>query len=98
VPLLYHQPRPGSDELEVTNRASGGPHDSCVNFATVERRKSERRRPTPSERMDVTRMEHENLCGQIDEVLRMLRRIEGELHRQSERIVALEGQYRRTAS
>jgi hypothetical protein len=43
-------------------------------------------------------MEHENLCGQMDEVLRMLRRIEGELRRQSERIVALESQYRRTAS
>jgi hypothetical protein len=40
--------------------------------------------------MDVTRLEHENLCGQMDEVLRMLRRIEAELHTQSERIVALE--------
>jgi hypothetical protein len=40
--------------------------------------------------MDVTRLEHENLCRQMDEVLRMLRRIEHELHVQRDRISALE--------
>jgi hypothetical protein len=57
----------------------------------AERRKHERRRGSvPSEHFDVTRLEHENLCGQMDEMLRMLRRIETELRRQGERIAALE--------
>ena len=53
------------------------------------RRKRERRK-LPSEHVDVTRLEHENLCGQMDEALRMLRRIETELRAQGERIAALE--------
>jgi hypothetical protein len=39
----------------------------------------------------VTRLEHENLCQQVDEVLRMLRRIEAELQRQQQRIERIEG-------
>ncbi len=54
-----------------------------------ERRVAERRR-APSESIDVTRLEHENLCHQMDEVLRLLRRVETELHGLGERIVALE--------
>lgn len=56
----------------------------------MDRRKGERRHVPPSEHTDVTRLEHENLCGQMDEVLRMLRRIEAELNTQSERIKTLE--------
>jgi hypothetical protein len=56
----------------------------------AERRRSERR-TLPSEHLDVTRLEHENLCGQMDEVLRRLRRIEAELTAQCDRIGALEG-------
>jgi hypothetical protein len=55
----------------------------------VDRRKGERRVP-PSEHLDVTRLEHENLCNQVDEVLRILMRIEAELRAQSERIKTLE--------
>jgi hypothetical protein len=55
----------------------------------VERRARDRR-TMPSEHLDVTRLEHENLCRQMDEVLRMLRRFETELHAQSDRIAALE--------
>ena len=55
----------------------------------VDRRKGERR-ALPSEHVDVTRLEHENLCNQIDEVLRTLLRIEAELRAQSERIKTLE--------
>ena len=40
--------------------------------------------------MDVTRLEHENLYGQVEEVLRYLRRIETELHVQRERLDTLE--------
>ena len=53
----------------------------------------------PSEHLDVTRLEHENLCRQMDEVLRMLRRIETELHTQGDRIAALEnGSVKRNGS
>ncbi|HZR23942.1 MAG TPA: hypothetical protein VFA59_10170 [Vicinamibacterales bacterium] len=40
--------------------------------------------------MDVTRLEHENLYGQVEEVLRSVRRIEHELHMNRERIAELE--------
>ena len=40
--------------------------------------------------MDVTRLEHENLYEQVEEVLRSLRRIETELHIHRERLDALE--------
>jgi len=40
--------------------------------------------------VDVTRLEHENLYGQVEEVLRSLRRIEHELHGNRERIGVLE--------
>ena len=40
--------------------------------------------------MDVTRLEHENLYGQVEEILRMLHRIELELHAQRARIDAVE--------
>jgi hypothetical protein len=56
----------------------------------MERRRSERRLPA-GQSVDVTRLEHENLCRQMDEALRMLRRIEAELHTQSARIAMLEG-------
>lgn len=55
----------------------------------AERRKAERR-VSAGQNMDVTRLEHENLCGQIDEILKMLRRLEGELLTQSGRIASLE--------
>jgi hypothetical protein len=55
----------------------------------MERRKSDRRVP-PSQHMDVTRLEHENVCGQIDELFRILRRFELELHAHGDRIAALE--------
>jgi len=44
----------------------------------------------PSQRLDVSRLEHENLCSEMDEVLRVVRRIEAELRNQSERIARLE--------
>lgn len=55
-----------------------------------ERRNVERRQKAPGHSVDVTRLEHENLCGQIDEVLRMLRRLEAELQRQQQRIERIE--------
>jgi len=56
----------------------------------VERRGRERRRISPGQVVDVTRLEHENLCGQMDEVLKALRRVDAELRLQNERIAALE--------
>jgi len=56
----------------------------------VERRRLERRRPPPGQHADVTRLEHENLCKQMDAMFQMLRRIEAELQAQRERIGALE--------
>lgn len=44
----------------------------------------------PSALIDVTRLEHENLYGQVEEVLRTLHRIELELRAQRGRIEALE--------
>jgi hypothetical protein len=40
--------------------------------------------------MDVTRIEHENLFGQVAELLRLVRVMEGELHSQRSRIERLE--------
>jgi hypothetical protein len=54
-----------------------------------ERRRGERR-SFPGQQIDVTRLEHENLCRQIDEVLRSIRRIEAELRTQADRIAVLE--------
>lgn len=50
----------------------------------------ERRQKPAGYSIDVTRLEHENLCQQVDEVLRMLRRIEAELQRQQQRIERIE--------
>lgn len=61
-----------------------------VERRTRERRNVERRQKPPSIAFDVTRLEHENLCQQVDEVLRMLRRIEAELQRQQQRIERIE--------
>jgi hypothetical protein len=62
----------------------------------TERRHGERRqrnrRQTPGETVDVTRLEHENLCGQVDELLRAVRRIEQELLNQRQNIQTLEGE------
>ena len=54
----------------------------------IERRHRDRR-ASPSRRMDVTRLEHENLCDQVDDMLRTLRRLENELREQDRRIAAL---------
>jgi len=43
------------------------------------RRHSDRRRDRPGASMDVTRLEHENLCNQVAENVRTLRRIEHEI-------------------
>jgi hypothetical protein len=59
---------------------------------TEERRKTPDRRNAPSRTMDVTRLEHEILCDQVDELSRILRRIEGELQLQGERISRLESE------
>jgi hypothetical protein len=48
----------------------------------------------PSRRMDVTRMEHENLCRQIDQLIRLLERIELGLHQQTQRIDQLDSDFR----
>jgi hypothetical protein len=55
-----------------------------------QRRNVERRQHAPGDAIDVTRLEHENLCRQVDEVLRMLRRIEAEAQRQLLRIERIE--------
>jgi hypothetical protein len=59
----------------------------------VERRQRERRereRRTTLRAVDVTRIEHENLFGQVAELLRLVRRMEGELQSQRSRIERLE--------
>ena len=48
----------------------------------------------PSRRMDVTRLEHENLCRQIDQLIRLLERIEMGLHQQTQRIDQLDADFR----
>jgi hypothetical protein len=65
---------------------------------TADRRVAVDRRVTaddmPSRRMDVSRMEHENLCRQIDELIRSTQRIEIGLNRQTERIDQLDTDFR----
>ncbi len=41
---------------------------------------ADRRQETPSAAIDVTRLEHENLYGQVVDNVRALRRIEDEVH------------------
>jgi hypothetical protein len=50
-----------------------------------ERRTKERRKP-PSASIDVTRLEHENLYEQVEQILRSLRRIEHELRELDRRV------------
>lgn len=45
---------------------------------------------SPSAALDVTRLEHENLYSEVEEILRTLRRIEGTLDLQRERIETVE--------
>ena len=63
-------------------------------YVAIERRRGERRRGdrriNPGAAVDVTRLEHENLLGAVAEILRSIRRIEGELQKQSERLGRLE--------
>ncbi len=59
----------------------------------VERRQRERRereRRITLRAVDVTRIEHENLFGQVAELIRLVRRMEGELQSQQSRIERLE--------
>jgi hypothetical protein len=61
------------------------------------RETGDRRHPVddlPSRRTDVTRMEHENLCRQIDQLIRLLERVEIELHQQTQRIDQLDADFR----
>lgn len=53
-------------------------------------RRVRQRRQHPSESIDVTRLEHENLFRQVEELLRMLRRVEHELIAQSQRLRSVE--------
>jgi len=48
----------------------------------------------PSHQLDVSRLEHENLCRQIDELIRMLQRIETTLSQQTHRIDQLDKDFR----
>ena len=48
----------------------------------------------PSRRLDVSRMEHENLCRQIDELIRTLQRVEIGLNLQTQRIDQLDTDFR----
>lgn len=57
----------------------------------VERRNRERRGDAPGSYIDVTRVEHENLYRQVEEILRMLRRMEAELNDLREQIQRVEG-------
>lgn len=52
-------------------------------------RKGDRRQP-PSESRDVTRLEHENLYGQVEQIVRNMRRFEAELDNHLNRIKRLE--------
>jgi hypothetical protein len=54
----------------------------------VERRVADRR--LTGSAIDVSRLEHENLFRQVDEVMRRVARIELDLHRHDARIEALE--------
>jgi len=59
-----------------------------------ERRQGERRngdrRSTPGAAIDVTRIEHENLYGQVEEILRVIRRVENDLRSVGERLGRVE--------
>jgi hypothetical protein len=61
-------------------------------FAMIERRKGERRQ-SPATTVDVTRSEHETLYGQVAEILRILHRIEDDIHGQRERLGRLEADF-----
>ena len=54
-----------------------------------ERRERERR-TSPLSAVDVTRIEHENLYGQVTELLRLVRRMEAEVENQRLRLERLE--------
>src|SRR5438094_4844089 len=60
----------------------------------IERRQGERRngdrRSTPGAAIDVTRIEHENLYGQVEEILRVIRRVENDLRNVGERLGRVE--------
>ena len=60
----------------------------------IERRQAPDRRVQdrrhPSECVDVTRLEHENLYGQVEEILRRLRRLETDLHNVGDRLRIVE--------
>lgn len=89
--------------LCVPIRAVMAPH-VCTLLAP-DTRMTERRPPTrlrsdrqrPGQALDVTRLEHENLCGQVDEMIRMVRRIETELRRLGDRVARLETSVQSTA-
>jgi hypothetical protein len=61
---------------------------------STERRVADRRygdrRSTPGASMDVSRIEHENLYRQVEEVMRILQRIEKELEGNRRRIETVE--------
>ena len=54
-----------------------------------ERRENERRR-NPGESVDVMRLEHENLCGQVEAVLHRLGQLEAVLRGYRDRLEAVE--------
>jgi hypothetical protein len=58
-------------------------------YSGNERRKGERR-ASAGQSVDVMRIEHENLCRQMEEALRVLRNIETELASHGARLRALE--------
>jgi len=70
-------------------RSSVAPNHDGTERRLGDRRTVDRRR-LPSRSADVTRLEHENLYGQVEELVRMMRRMEGELHDQRDRIVRIE--------
>ena len=61
---------------------------------TIENRRRVPDRRSAGRLNDVMRIEHENLCRQVDELLRAVGRIESNLFRVQERVTLLE---RRTA-
>jgi hypothetical protein len=46
--------------------------------------------PTPSAALDVSRIEHENLYGQVQKQMTLIRNLETELHRLQARLTAIE--------
>jgi hypothetical protein len=93
--LLTAQRRIDSDTADDRNRrqdrarATVGPNHDGTERRLADRRHVDRRR-LPSTSADVTRLEHENLYGQVEELVRLMRRVEGELHDQRDRIVRIE--------